>query len=133
MLGRKIKESSASIDVAKYLLICEQLGQDPDPEKMPLETSAFPAEVQVAFFIFDLLSDRWDGQSATYLGKDWTSVPFLLDLYEVEDKKVVVYFMKTYEILIVNSKMEEAEKKRKADERKQKAGSGKTFTHNVKG
>lgn len=100
---------------------------------MPLETSAFPAEVQVAFFIFDLLSDRWDGQSATYLGKDWTSVPFLLDLYEVEDKKVVVYFMKTYEILIVNSKMEEAEKKRKADERKQKAGSGKTFTHNVKG
>jgi hypothetical protein len=52
-------------------MLCEQLGQDPDPNKMPLEASAFPYEVQVAFFMFDLLSDRWDGMSGTYLGKDW--------------------------------------------------------------
>ena len=101
---------------------------------MPLETSAFPAEVQVAFFIFDLLSDRWDGMSGTYLGKDWSSVHFLLDLYEVEDPKIVVYFMKSYEILLVNHRAEEADKKRKAEERKSKsAGGGKNYTHNVRG
>lgn len=113
--------------------MCEQLGKEPDPEKMPLETSAFPVEVQVAFFIFDLLSDRWEGMSGSYLGKDWSCVDFLLDTYEVEDRPTVVYFMKMYEILVVNAKSEEAERKRKAEERKQKASSGKNFTHNVTG
>ena len=100
---------------------------------MPLETSAFPAEVQVAFFIFDLLSDRWDGMSGTYLGKDWSSIDFLLNLYEVEHPKIIVYFMKTYEILLVNHRAEEADRKRQAEERKRNASSGKNFTHNIQG
>jgi len=84
---------------------------------MPLETSSFPEEVQVAFFIYDFLPDRWEGMSGTYLGKDWSSVHFLLDLYEVENKKVVIYFMKTYEILVVNDRAAKAEQNRKAEER----------------
>ena len=100
---------------------------------MPLETSAFPAEVQVAFFIFDLLSDRWDGMSGTYLGKDWSSIDFLLNLYEVEQPKIIVYFMKTYEILLVNHRAEEADRKRQAEERKRNASRGKNFTHNIQG
>jgi hypothetical protein len=100
--------------------MCEQLGQEPDPAKMPLDSSDFPEEVQVAFFIFSLLSDNWDGMSGTYLGKDWT--------------QCTLFFMKLYENIIVSYKSEEAEKKRKAEERKAKsAGGGKQYTHNVRG
>lgn len=108
------------------------MGQEPDPNRMPLETSVFPEEVQAAFFIFDFLPDRWDGMSGTYLGKDWSFASYLLDLYEVEDPKITVYFMKSYEILLVNDKAEKAEQKRAAEERKSQSG-GKKYTHNVKG
>ena len=45
------------MDKEKYLRLCEQLGQEPDPAKMPLEISVFPEEVQVAFFVYDRLSE----------------------------------------------------------------------------
>jgi hypothetical protein len=112
--------------------MCEQLGQEPDPAKMPLDSSDFPEEVQVAFFIFSFLSDNWDGMSGTYLGKDWTQCNQLFELYEVENKKETLFFMKLYENVIVSYRAEEVDKKRKAEERKAKsAGGGKQYTHNV--
>ena len=99
---------------------------------MPLTRSDFPSEVQVAFFMFDLLSDVFEGMSATYMGKDWSHCTQLFELWEVEDPKVVMYFMKMYENLLVGHRLEEAERKRKAEERK-KQTAGKTFTHNVRG
>lgn len=100
---------------------------------MPLDASSFPIEVQVAFFIFDLLSDNWEGMSGSYLGKDWSDASYLMDLYEVEDPKQVIYFAKTYERLVMAYRAEEAEKKRKAQERRSQAGGSKNYTHNVKG
>ena len=120
------------MDVEKYLRICEQLGQVPDPAKMPLESTAFPEEVQVAFFMFDLLSDNWDGMSGTYLGKDWSTCLQLFEVYEVEDTKNTIFFMKLYEAVLMKHRMEEQDRKRKAAERKQQQA-GKTYTHNVQG
>ena len=68
---------------------------------MPVEPSAFPEEVQVAFFIYGHLSDRWDGTSGTYLGKDWTNVELFLKLYDVEDPKTIIFFMRLYEGLVL--------------------------------
>lgn len=117
----------------KYLLICEQLGEEPDPDKMPLDASDFPEEVQVAFFIFSMLSDVWDGMSGSYMGKNWTDAEFIFKVHEIENTKTVLYFAKMYERLVMNYRAEEAEKQRKAQERKAKAGGGKNYTHNVKG
>lgn len=102
---------------------------------MPLAASDFPHEVQVAFFVHDMLSDKWDGMSGSYLGKDWTDAEFIFKLYKVEEPKLVLYFTKMYERLVMNYRAEEAEKRRKAEERRAKAasGGGKTYTHNVKG
>ncbi len=100
---------------------------------MPLETSEFPDEVQVAFLIFGYLSDRWDGMSGTYMGKDWSTVNHLFDLFEVEDRKTILYFMKLWEGIVVKNRAEEQSRKRKADERKRQQSSGKTYTHNVQG
>lgn len=98
---------------------------------MPLTSSDFPEEVQVAFFIFSMLSDRWDGMSGTYLGKDWSIVFQLFDLYEVYDQTTVMYFMKLYEHILVEYRVKESEQRRKAAERKH--GGGKSYTHNIQG
>lgn len=101
---------------------------------MPLDPSDFPEEVQVAFFIFSFLTDRWEGMSGTYMGKNWDSIEYIMSLYEIQDPRIVFRFMKMYEIELVNYRAQEAEKRRKAEERKAKsAGGGKTYTHNVKG
>lgn len=99
---------------------------------MPLEISAFPAEVQVAFFMLSLLPDRWEGMSGTYMGKVWEGIDFYFDTYEIEDKTTILYIMKLYERLLVEDRMDKAEQERKKRERQQNSG-GKQYTHNIKG
>lgn len=99
---------------------------------MPLESADFPVEVQVAFFVFGFLEDRWDGMSGSYLGKNWNNIQYLFNLYEIHEPKLTLEIMKIYESVIVQYKAEESEKKRKAEERKSSSG-GKNYTHNVKG
>lgn len=97
---------------------------------MPLDASVFPAEVQVAFFVFGLLPDRWDSMSGFYMGKDWSSANFIFSTYEVDDIKTTVYFAKMYEALLVEYRAEEANKKRKESERRSRSGSS---AHTVTG
>ena len=108
------------------------MGEEPDPAKMPLSLSDFPEEVQVAFFVFSFLPDRWEGMSGTYMGKYWEEVEYLFKVHEIQNPKIILYFMKLYENILVNHRAEEAERKRKAQEKKSKSG-GKNYTHNVKG
>lgn len=101
---------------------------------MPLESSSFPEEVQVAFFIYGLLSDRWDGMSGTYLGKDWNHLEYIFKLYNIDNPKEVFFFLKLYESIIISDRAEEAERKRKLEERKKRSsGGGKQYTHKVSG
>jgi len=109
------------------------LGEEPDPEKMPLDPSDFPVEVQVAFFVFSLLEDNWEGMSGTYMGKTWNNIEYFFNLYEVDEPRTILYIMKLYESILVSFRSEEAEKRRKAEKRKSSSGGGKNFTHNVTG
>ena len=114
------------------MLICHQLGEEPDPAKMPLETLDFPSEVQVAFFIFGFLEDIWDGMSGSYMGKNWNNIEYLFNLYEVDEPRTMLYIMKMWEGILVAHRVDKAEKHKKAEQRRS-AGGGKNFTHNVKG
>lgn len=133
LLVRYVKQSDSSVDVEKYLRICEQLGEEPDPERMPIDLSGFPEQVQTAFFMFGFLPDVWEGMSGTYMGKDYTCLEYFMNLYEVEDVKEVLMFIKMYENLIVQHRAEKAKAKMKADKRRESAGSGKNYAHSVKG
>jgi len=99
---------------------------------MPLNPSDFPEEAQVAFFMFSLLPEHWEGMSGTYMGKYWDGIEYFFKLYEVDDRKTILYIMKIYESKLVNYRAEQAEIKRKNEARKAKSG-GKHYTHNVKG
>lgn len=102
---------------------------------MPLELSDFPEEIQVAFFMFSLLPDHWEGMSGTYMGKYWDGIDYFFKLYNVQDPKVVFYFMKIYENKLVQERSNLQTRKRKQQESKAKSASGsnKNYTHNVQG
>ena len=97
---------------------------------MPLDASVFPAEVQVAFFVFGLLPDRWDSMSGSIWGRIGPLPDFIFSTYEVDDIKTTVYFAKMYEALLVEYRAEEANKKRKESERRSRSGSS---AHTVTG
>jgi|TARA_R100000027_G_scaffold37804_1_gene27857 hypothetical protein len=99
---------------------------------MPPEMSDFPYEVQMAFLLHNLLPDRWDGMSGSYMGKDWSAYGTLLDIYEIVDKREITFFIKAIES--ENSKVlnDELTKKRKAQERASKAKTGGISSSNIK-
>lgn len=101
----------------------ERLGREPDPNKAPVEEWHFPLEVQQAFSIHNLLSDKWEGMSGSYLGKEWTAVELLLKILKVTDKREVILFLKTIDALHMQQMNDKLDKKRKAEEQRSKARS----------
>jgi hypothetical protein len=95
---------------------------------MPMDFADFPVEVQLAFFVYSYLPDRWEGMSGMYLGKDWSSVNEVFRIYQIEEQPTVFTLCKHIERFNVEKTAEEAERKRKRESSK-----GKNFTHNVKG
>ena len=68
----------------KYLNICEQLGQEPNPDKMPPSWEDLPEIAQTAINTFNALGDRVYPEIG-YVGKDYTNLPILIDIYGIED------------------------------------------------
>lgn len=68
-----------------YFEMCEQLGEEPLEHEIPLELSDFPELVQQCFVMYGILSDNWDSMGGNYLGKDYSIVFNLFDVYQVSD------------------------------------------------
>lgn len=62
--------------------ICERMGDEPDPDKIPPDYSDLPLFVQEAMEIYSKLPDTYTGGNvSTYAGKNVSALPFLLDTY----------------------------------------------------
>ena len=81
----------------------------------------YPYEVQMAFFIYSLLQDTWDGMNGMYMGKNLSGLAMLLDIYEIEDKKSVVFFLQIIDRERMSSINEEVKRKQDVERRKAKA------------
>ena len=75
----------------KYFQMCEQLGDEPDQEKIPLELEDFPDYVNIGMEIFNVLPDTYTSlgmEGVMYTGKDLSSLSFLArEIFEVEDRE----------------------------------------------
>lgn len=78
----------------------------------------------MAFLLHDFLPDRWDGMSGSYMGKDFSSIGTLLDIWKVKDKKTCLQFIKHIEARHSRKINLEGEKRRKAAEQKAKRPRG---------
>lgn len=77
----------AKMTLDRYLDLCEQIGEEPDPDKIPPEVNDFPADVQKAMILYNKLGDRIY-PDVGYLGKDYTQLPIYMDVYGVENKQL---------------------------------------------
>ena len=102
--------------------MCDQTGKEPDPDEMPPALGDYPPEVQVAFLLHDLMPDRWDGMNGVHMGKDMSALGILLDTWDVEDRRTVVYFLKHIEARHTNKMNAEAKQKQEVSKRRAKAG-----------
>jgi hypothetical protein len=71
----------------RYYDLCEQLSEEPDPEKIPPEIQDFPIDAQKAILIFNKLGDRVIADIG-YMGKDYTNLKTYIDVYEIVDQKL---------------------------------------------
>jgi hypothetical protein len=95
----------------KYFTLCEQLHEEPDPEKIPPEIQDFPQDAQKAILIFNKLGDKVIADIG-YMGKDYTSLETYMNVYEVDDRKL---FLET--LLRLDSKIIEKSAAKMAAER----------------
>ena len=102
--------------------MCDQTGVEPNKDDMPPTAADYPFEVQVAFLLHDLMPDRWDGMNGIHMGKDMSALGILLDTWDVEDRRTVVYFLKHIEARHTNKINAEAKQKQEASKRRAKAG-----------
>lgn len=73
----------------RYLEMMEQLGEDPKESEIPPDFDDLPDTMVVAITIFNTLNDRLVADIG-YLGKDYTNLPHLMQVYGVEDKEFLL-------------------------------------------
>ena len=102
--------------------MCEMMRIEPKPEDIPVDFEDFPTNIQELFSITNMLTDNWDGMSGSYMGKDLTLIPYLFDLYDVEDAKMSLYIINL--IVATNSKIYNDKLKQKTDAAKKSKKQG---------
>lgn len=73
----------------RYLEMQQQLGKEADPEKCPPGIEDFPQIVIDGLEIFNYLGDRIYPEIG-YMGKDYTNLPILMKLYNVDNKELLL-------------------------------------------
>lgn len=88
-------------------MICEQMGNEPKEDEMPADFGDFPYSVQVAISIFAIMPDVWEGMSGTYMGKNFSILPFLADVYEVDNRPQLMQFINIIGSIVMNQRSKE--------------------------
>lgn len=80
------KNQNSKMTRELYFEMCEQLGQEPEEEKIPPDWEDFPEIIVVALNTFNLLGDRVAAEVG-FIGKDYTNLPYFIDMYGVESEE----------------------------------------------
>jgi hypothetical protein len=73
-----------------YFEMCEMLGQEPVEEEIPVEVSDFPDLVQQCFALYGILADTWDSMGGGYMGKDYSIIFNLFQVYDIIDNEEIL-------------------------------------------
>lgn len=99
------------------------MGKEPNIETLNLiNGSIFPDEVTLSLHLYSLLSDRWDGSSGSYMGKDYTDLQLIFNIYEVEEPKIMITLVKSIDVIRTKVINKEVKRKHDAEMRSAKRG-----------
>ena len=103
----------------------EQLGKEPIPEEIPYDIEDFPSTVQEAINIFSILPDVWEGFSGTYMGKNYSILPYLMDeVYKVENRAETMTYLIIINKIVTEIRSEEQKRRQRKSEMKSKVKGG---------
>lgn len=100
-------------------MMCEQMGTEPLEEEIPASFDDFPYVVQTAINVHSVLPDRWEGMSGTYMGKDYSLLPYLADkVYDVANDAQLFQFVYLIDRIIVERRAAEQKIKQRKNKKK---------------
>ena len=73
------------------------MGVEPKEEDVPKDPSTFSLEAQQALVVMNALPDNWEGMNGVWLGKDYSGLGDILDIFEVSSKREVFELLKICE------------------------------------
>lgn len=87
MLMSYYQNRDASMTKEAYFEMCEMLGSEPVDSEIPVDLEDFPDIIQTCFSIYSVLADQWDTMGGNYLGKDYSIVFQLFEVYDIEPEQ----------------------------------------------
>jgi hypothetical protein len=73
------------------------MGWEPDESQMPKDPSLLSFEVQQALLLLNVLPDKWEGMSGTWLGKDYAGLDSILTIYQIDNVRQVFELLQVAE------------------------------------
>jgi len=116
-LENYFQNSDVGMTKDQYFEMCEMLNSEPVDSEIPVEFDDLLDIVQQALELYSYLPDRWEGMSATFMGKDYSIVFSLFDTYEITEKteqRIMLKIMSTTDRIrsdIITKKHKAQEKK----------------------
>ena len=101
----------------RYLKMCEQLGKEPNMDEIPPSIEDFPDIAIDALNTFSRLGDRVYPDIG-YMGKDFTTLPYYLDMYGVEDEELFLEILTFLDSRAIKSSQDSLKREREKLKRK---------------
>ena len=65
------------------------MGWEPEEDRMPIDPSTLSLECQQTLVLLNALPDKWEGMSGSWMGKDYSGLSAIMDIYEIDDRRSV--------------------------------------------
>ena len=85
------------MNLEQYLQMCEQMGWEPKDEEIPKDPSDLSYNVQCALILYEALPDIWEGMSGTWMGKNYSGLIDIMNIFSIDNKKEVFNLLKVAE------------------------------------
>ena len=85
------------MNLEQYLQMCEQMVWEPKDDEIAKDPNDLSYNVQGALVLFNALPDIWEGMSGTWMGKDYSGLMDIMNIYKLDNKKEIFTLLKTAE------------------------------------
>ena len=116
-LERFFKNSESKMTRERYFKMCEQLDKEPIEDEIPPDWEDFPEIVVDAINTFQNLRD-FIVADIGYLGKDYTNLPYYIQIYDIQDIELFLEILTTLESRAVKQSQEQLKRERDKLKRK---------------
>ena len=101
----------------RYFKMCEQLGQEPIEDEIPLELNDFPPIVISALQTFRALGSRVYPDIG-YMGKDYTNLPQYIEVHGIEDTELFLEILTDLDERAIKDSQDSLKREREKIKRK---------------